>query len=417
MTVQLTPEQLAEGLETLITQAETLSADYADVVQDAIRSARDEPLNDVDARKLFVRILTILRTTGRELDADQSAAVAQQIRAEAAALVAGRPRLVRAAPVPGGPVVSGGLVFHSRNGLAPRAVLPVQTFNGQPIMLTEGYVDVNTLPLWMENHRVQLHVSEFRELNHRDPDPDELLRIMRGFGLPGLEKEDPFKLRELAGSIARKGVERPPICAWDGEPKDGNRRIAASRMVLEDPEFTAEQKDRARWIRVWQAPEGTTEDQFEAIVVALNFEPDHKQDWQEYVKARLVVQRYRTLKEDIRGGYTEKQALDLRKRVADQFAIEHREVKRYLDMVQWSEDFEDYHTAERGLDAAAVRYKANDVFQWFYEVQAGTRSSRRSSRTTRSAPWSTTSCTTCWTRVSRSVTCTRWSPTRPHSTC
>ena len=48
----------------------------------------------------------------------------------------------------------GGLTFHSRNGLSPRPVVPVQTFNSQPIMLTEGYVDVTTLPLWMDNHRV-----------------------------------------------------------------------------------------------------------------------------------------------------------------------------------------------------------------------------------------------------------------------
>jgi hypothetical protein len=376
MTPLFSPDQLDEGLWALVAEAETLSADYAEVVQDAIRAARDEPLDDVGARTLFVRILTILRTTGRQLDSEQSARVAEQIRSEAAVLVASRPRSVRVGATPGGrPVVSGGLIFYSRNGLAPRSVIPVQTFNGQAIPLTEGYVDVATLPLWKDNHRVNLHVSEFRELNHRDPEAEELLDIMHG-KIPGLgssrdRDNDPFKLKELAASIARKGVERPPICAWDGEPKDGNRRIAASRMVLEDSEFTPEQKDRARWIRVWQAPEGTTEDQFEAIVVALNFEPDHKQEWPEYVKARLVCERYRTLKEDTRGRFGSKEALELRRRVAEQFAIKQAEVKRYLEMGRWAEDFEDYHTAERGLDPAEVRYTANDIFQWFYEVQAG----------------------------------------------
>lgn len=373
MTVPMTPERLAEGLETLIDHAETLSADYGEVVQDAVYAARDEPLDDTDARELFVRILTILRTTGRELDAYESAAVAEQIRSEAAELVAARRQAPSAAAAAADEIVEqGGLTFHSRFGLKPRAVLPVQTFNGQPIMLTEGYVDVTTLPLWMDNHRVQLHVAEFREVNGRDPEPQELLDLMHGdLPLPGLNDRDPFKLKGLSASIARKGVERAPICTWEGEPKDGNRRIAASRMVLENPSATPEQKDRARWIRVWQAPDGTTEDQFEAIVVALNFEPDHKEDWPEYVKARLVVERYRTLREDIRSGLTEKRKLELRKQVADQFAIQHSEVKRYLEMVQWAEDFEDYHTTERSLEPAAVRYKANDIFQWFYEVQAG----------------------------------------------
>jgi hypothetical protein len=376
MTTELTAEQLAEGLETLIEQAETLAADYGNLVQEAVRAARDEPLGDEDARRLFVRILTILRTTGRELDPTQSAALAEQIRDEAASLTANRRiRADRAgSPMNGDEtIVQGGLTFHKRHGLAPRPVLPVQTFKGQPIMLTEGYVDVTALPLWMDNHRVQLHVAEFREVNHRDPDPGELLALMHGdLPLPSLDSKDPFKLKGLASSIARKGVERAPIVTWEGEPKDGNRRIAASRMVLEDPQATPEHKDRARWIRVWQAPEGTTPDQFESIVVALNFESDYKEDWPEYVKARLVVDRYRSLKEDMRvGGWTQRRDLELRKQVAEMFAIEQREVKRYLDMVQWAEDFEDYHTTDRGLDPAAVRYKANDIFQWFYEVQAG----------------------------------------------
>lgn len=373
MTLPLTPERLAEGLETLIEQAETLSADYAQVVQDAVQAAKEEPLDDEAARDLFVKILTILRTSGRALDADESDRIAAEIRAEAAELVARR-RRTTSDPAPGGDelVVHGGLTFHSRFGLRPRAVLPVPTFNGHPIMLTEGYVDVTTLPLWMDNHRVQLHVTEFREINHRDPEPEELLDLMHGdLPLPSLDDKDPFKLKELAASIARKGVERAPICTWEGEPKDGNRRIAASRMVLEDTTRSPEEKDRARWIRVWQAPEGTTEDQFEAIVVALNFEDDYKLRWPEYVKARLVVDRYRTLREDVRGVLNEKRKLELRKQVADQFAITQAEVKRYLEMVQWADDFEDYHTTERDKDAAAVRYKTNDIFQWFYEVQAG----------------------------------------------
>ena len=139
------------------------------------------------------------------------------------------------------------------------------------IALHEGYVDVATLPLWIGNHRVELYVDEFRTFNGRDPNAEELLSIMHGkLALPSQDSVDPFKLRGLAASIARKGVERAPIVTWEGEPKDGNRRIAASRLVLADPDATFEAKERARWIRVWQAPEGTTDDQFEAIVVALN---------------------------------------------------------------------------------------------------------------------------------------------------
>lgn len=49
--------------------------------------------------------------------------------------------------------------------------------------------------------------------------------------------------------------ERPPILTAEGQPKDGNRRIAAAKYVLNHPEtFTSEQIEKAQWIRVWQAP-------------------------------------------------------------------------------------------------------------------------------------------------------------------
>lgn len=365
----ITADNLERGLDAIIEEIDTLSANYEDVVREAVEAARQKPLPDDEARSLYVRILTILRAAGRNLDSSQSAAMATEINAEADTLLAAR--AARQSPAIGGEQF-GGLVFHERNGLKRRPVVPIPTFNGQPVALHEGYVDVTTLPLWIGNHRVELYVDEFRTLNGRDPNAEELLSVMHGkLALPSQDGTDPFKLRGLAASVARKGVERPPIVTWEGEPKDGNRRIAASRLVLADPDATFEAKERARWIRVWQAPKGTTDDQFEAIVVALNFEPDHKEDWPEYVKARRVVERYRALREDIPGKLSTSKQLDLRKQVAEMFAIEHKDVKRYLEMVKWADDFEDYHVTERGLDESAVRYKANDTFQRFYEIQAG----------------------------------------------
>jgi hypothetical protein len=389
---------LLDGLDKLVEHAETLSADYGEVVKEALRLASEQPLAEEEAVELYREIVTILYTA--RLNPKTPDQIAGQIEQAVSALVRDRRLLrlsasdpARSSPVVAqtsesvgtpidqstdlgvgtdGTLVRGGLVYHAVNGLSPRQVVPVPTFSGKTFYLTEGYVDVTTLPLWMDNHRVQLHVQEFREVNHRDPNDEELKLLMQGaVALPNREAKDPFKLVPLADSIARKGVERPPIVTWEGEPKDGNRRIAASLLVLQNSKYTLDEKERARWIRVWQAPQGTTSDQFEAIVVALNFEDDHKEKWPEYVKARLVVERYRELKDKLPAGWNETKALRLRKQVADQFAITHSEVKRYLEMVHWADDFEDYQTSERGLDEAAVRYKANDIFQYFYEVQAG----------------------------------------------
>lgn len=352
------------AVQELLEQAGTLAAEYGEEVAAAVKAATEEPLDPVRARQLYTRVIKILR--GAEgVDVEGDTVVAAQIRREVEAVVGSvrRPR-----------VNGGGLTFVERNGLTPHAVTPIPVFNNQYIPMTEGYVDVETLDLWPENHRIELHVEEFRNINGRDPDRGELLELMHGkITLPSLDRrhqKDPFKLVPLAQSIARKGVERPPIVTYEGLPKDGNRRIAASLLVLDRDEFGPEEKERARWIRVWRAPEGTTDDQFDAIVVALNFEEDHKIEWPEYVKARLVVNRYEFLREQVKGRFTEAKGRELRKEVAKQFAITLPEVTRYLRMVQWADDFEAYHLAE-GRDPAKVRYKANDNFQWFYEIDAG----------------------------------------------
>jgi hypothetical protein len=346
--------RLAPILHDLINEIESISADFGPKVQEAVDLAAREPLDQVTAERLYTRILRILRNAdGLASDED----IAGEVR-----LLVGQRGHVN----PWGDVA---LIRH--NGLLPHLVAPVPIFINRPVPMWEGYVDVTTLDLWKENHRVELQVAEFREVNHRDPDNDELLQLMHGnLHLPSLTKKDPFNIKGLAESIARKGVERPPILTSTGEPKDGNRRIAAAKYVLDSDDFTQAAKERARWIKVWVAPPGTTEDLFEAIVVALNFEDDYKEKWPEFVKARLVVGEYRKLRNERPRGISPAVERDLRRVVADQFSITLQAVTRYLRMVQWAEDFEDYHT-EHGRDAAAVRYKADDIFQWFYEIQAG----------------------------------------------
>lgn len=355
VTVDINESRVREAIRELIGEIEVLSADFGAQVRDAVDSAAGRDLPADVAERLYTRILVLLRNaTGDADDTD----VADEVR-----------RLLDAArdEKPWGPV---NLV--QRNGLHPHLVAPVPTFNNVAVPMWEGYVDVSEIDLWKGNHRVELQVAEFRDRNNREPDDDELVQLMFGeLLLPSLTKRDPFNIVALAKSIARKGVERPPILTSDGEPKDGNRRLASCKFVLTKGTFSSDERDRARWVKVWVAPPGTTEDQFEAVVVALNFEDDLKEKWPEFVKARLVVGEYRKARDDVRGSFSVAQERALKKRIADQFAISASAVTRYLRMVQWAEDFETYHVQERGMEAAAVRYKADDIFQWFYEIQAG----------------------------------------------
>lgn len=349
-------EGLAAALRELLDDIDVLSADFGPTVQEAVAVAKSHPVDPVIAERLYTRVLRILRGDDR---AESEEAIAAQVRE----------LLIELTPAehPWGSV---NLV--ERNGLRPHQVVPVPSFNGVSVGMWEGYVDVTTLQLWKENHRLELQVKEFTERNHREPDPEEVLELVQGsLRLPSLTKPDPFHIEPLANSIARKGVERPPILTSDGEPKDGNRRIAAARWVVTSGKFRPDEVDRARWVKVWVAPPGTTPDQFEAIVVALNFEDDLKEKWPEFVKARLVVAEYRKDREGIIGGVTPARERQLKRDVADKFAITTTAVTRYIRMVQWAEDFEEYHVHERGKDPADVRYKADDIFQWFYEIQAG----------------------------------------------
>jgi hypothetical protein len=359
--VDISPAVVADLLES----ATALSQDHGELVEQAVREAAAHPLDRERAHRLYTRILTILRAhDGGELSEPERAELAEQVKREVDEIVTS----VARPPTPR----SDGLPFVEHDGLKPRKVVPVPTFNDKSIPMTEGYVDVEDLALWRGNQRLTLHVMEFKERNGgREPDADELVKLMQGtIHLPSLDKADPFKLKPLADSIARKGVEVPPIVTAEGEPKDGNRRIAASLLVLYGKDYDAAEKARARFIRVWCAPAETTEDQFDAIVVSRNFESDYKEPWSEYVKAKLVIEQYEIRKRQIQGRVTKVALKKIRQELAKDFAIKPAEVERYDKMIHWADDFTAYHE-EQGRDHAEIRYKTEKNFQWFIEIDAG----------------------------------------------
>lgn len=361
-----------ELIQRAIDLAEDLDPEILRAVSDAAEQRLDEPT----ATRLFKRILTILKTGA---DGVVPPGAAAEIDAEVRRLVAS-PRVPKAtqAGLPdeddqadGTPDLGGTVKLIEWNGLKPHQVRPIPTFHGKHINMVEGYVDITTVDLWGANDRADLNVQEFEELNGRPPEQLELFSLMTGqLRLPSLTKKDPFKIGELARSIARKGVERPIILTSEGVLGDGNRRATAAKYVTTSPAFTQEEQERARFVRAWVTPPGITEDEFDAIVVALNFEDDLKEKWPEYVKARRVVEDYRLRRSGHVGRFTTKQDSEIKKAVANRFAISVARVTRYLKMVNWADDFRDYHVAQ-GRDSAEVRYKTDEVFQWFYEIQAG----------------------------------------------
>jgi hypothetical protein len=351
------PDNLAEATRELLARASALVIDH-DAELAALLGEETLPEMPRDrAEHFYARILTLVREREEgPLDDEAKGRLAEEVReildernsTESVQLV-------------------------ERFGAHPHPVTPSMNFNGVPVAMTEGYVDIDTLWLWPENPRSELHAAEFIEVNNRPPTHDELLGIVTGaISLPGsTAKKDPFNLRPLARSIARKGVERPLIITAEGLILDGNRRYCGSQLVRADGEFAPEQKDRARWVRAWKLEPTATPDQEQAIVVALNFEDDYKEPWPEYVKARQVVDLFDGLCERKGAALTERHRRDIRKEVAKQFAISVGDVRRYVKMVRWADDFRNHHVDDGTYDAGSVRQRTNRIFQWFYEIDAG----------------------------------------------
>jgi hypothetical protein len=370
--------ELREDVQILIQRAVVLAAEVGSDLEEAVRLAAEEPLSDDEVRPLFTRIITLIRGGLDDgLDEAKRTSILQEVADLVDEVIAHRN--ARRAPSPkGGSRVTtsrddGHLELIAWGGLDVRPVTPVPVFNGQPLALTEGYARTENLRLWPENHRLELHLAEFRQEHKRTPTDEELIQLLHGMlplaGSSG--KRDPFEIQNLAASIAVKGVQTPPIIDWTGELKDGNRRMAACLLILHGETYGPEAKQRAAKIRVWQTPKDTTQDQIDAIVVSLNFERDLRMPWPEYVKARQVVDRYYEVYDAERVVPDQARERALKKQVAESFAIKVGDVSRYLKMVRWAEEFEDHHRDNRNRDDATIKYRSNDLFQYFYELDAG----------------------------------------------
>jgi hypothetical protein len=348
---------LRAAVQEIIERAAVLVRDHDEDLALALEAADIKPMPRRRAELFYERILTVIRNyEAGSLDADAREHLLRRVRQEVAEILPSR-----------------SLELMERYGLEPQDVRPIASFNGVPVNMRDGFVSIERLRLWDENPRSGLHTEEFSELNNgRSPDADELYKLVVGqIKLPGSRKnQDPFELRPLARSIARKGVERPIIVTDEGTILDGNRRWAASKLVLDDHEFDTEDKERARWVRVWKLDPDATPDQIEAVVVALNFEPDLKEPWPEYVKARRVSDLYDDLCERKGERLSTQGRREIRREVAKQFAVTMQEVTRYVNMVRWADDFQDYHVG-LGRGHGKVRHRTNEIFQWFYEIDAG----------------------------------------------
>ena len=383
-------DDIKSRLAFLLRSAEAMSSDIGATVEDILREGLENPLSPDEVRALLTKVVEVVHTgatsrgevgTVELLDREAESLIerVEQVRAQlqdGEEAVGFEVEGSGASSTSRGSTTSRGrLPLRAFDGIRPRPVQPMPVFHERPVAVTEGFVRTQEIQLWDENQRLDIHLNQFQQKFGRGPDPAEVVSIMMGtMPLPGIEETDQFAISALAKSIAVNGVRKPPIIDVDGTLLDGNRRVAACHYILEDGSgaFTAEEKKRAERLKVWQLTEHATEQDREAVIVSLNFEPDFKQDWPEYVKAQKVYAQWETLLSlEPRANPGTARVTAIRREIARKFALSTNEVSRYINMVGLAREFEDYHVVERSKDAYAAKHRASDRFQYFDELNKG----------------------------------------------
>lgn len=367
--------RIQREFEAVIEQAYVLSADVGKEVEAVLRAGLEEPLSKGEVVRLLSKVLDVVRRNA-EVDGDRATLSKLEGGTEAVVnrVIEARARLTEDVAQPHGRKERLGL--EPRSGISPGPVKPSPVFHGREVPMWSGFVRVFDIDLWDGNDRLEIHLNQFRKETAREPMGQEILDFMLSkLKLPGLMEEDEFEIVNLARSVATNGVRKPPILDLDGTLLDGNRRLAACHYILANDEFTTAQKMNAESIFVWQLTEHATDDDRNAVVVSLNFEPDCKQDWPEYVKARKVAEAWEAaLVLEPHPPGTRRQA-DLKRELSQKFALGPvtTTVNRYLKMVSWADGFEDYHVNEKRRNEFQVKHQANRYFQYFDELAKGER--------------------------------------------
>lgn len=353
----------------IIQATQRVSAELGSEVEEVLRAGREAPLPRDESMRLLTAAVEVLRRgADRRGDKAASASLLGRIEEVIAMITATSQRMGRERVL---------VPLSAHNGISPRPVHPKPCFHGLEVPMNAGFVNTRDIGLWDENERLEIHLGQFQQKFGRPPRREEVLDIMLSKmklpGIPAEDSDDQFQIVQLARSIAVNGVRKPPIIDTDGTLLDGNRRVAACYYILHSDEFDSEQKKRAETVFVWQLTEHTTDDERNAVVVSLNFEPDCKQDWPDYVKARKVYVEWQAmLALEPRVPSPTRQA-EMKRELSKKYALgpDTAVVNRYLKMVGWANEFEEFHVGDRRRDKYEVKHRANKYFQYFDELAKG----------------------------------------------
>ena len=366
---------IAEQFNTIIESARRISEDIGQIVEEVLATGVRNPLSPDEARSMLTKVVEEVRVgAARRNDQATLAVLERDIEGFIEQVMMVR-SVLPATTGSSGSTLQAKIELKPLGDIEVRPVKPSPVFHEREVPVFEGFVKTRDIKIWEGNERIDIHLNQFRKVNRRAPTDEELLSIMLGdLQLQGVSEDDQFKIKQLARSIAVNGVRKPPIIDLDGTLLDGNRRVSACYYILNSSsdKFSADEKKRAEKLLVWQLTEHATDSDREAVIVSMNFEPDYKQEWPEYVKAHKIYEEWRTMLALEPGGSpSAKRQREIRQDISRSFALSTNEVARYIKMITLAEEFEDYHVGEKKRDHYEVKHRTNTYFQYFDELGKG----------------------------------------------
>ena len=262
---------------------------------------------------------------------------------------------------------------------------------------------------------MKIDLENFRRREGRNPDPDELKGMLWPKGTPAKA----IRTRSASWPTTSRpcGVLTPPAIDYWETAWDGKRRLAACLYVCER-RLQQRRKERRRRVRVWQTGAHATNDQIDAIVTSLNFGTHLRSRGPRRACTGRLRRVHRRAGHRGEPAHAHRQGRnEIRRRVAQRYGIKTQEVTRYCKMVTWALEFEDFHR-EQGRDENEINSRTAELFQYFFELDAGVGDEKlpTASPATMPSGRSSTCCSTARSRIScRFVNCVGSTTQRRHS--
>lgn len=241
----------------------------------------------------------------------------------------------------------------------------VRYFHHKKVEGWSGHVKTKDIKGWVDNVRIALFVEKWKR-DHADADPtnEEILDWM----LIDTYKE--FDLHSLGDSIVKNGVRQAVVLKHDGTLLDGNRRYFASLHKLREAEKKGDVSvvKMVTYLPAFVLSPACSYEDIDAVLVEENFVESCRREWPSFIRANKVFEAYKDMKES---GTSKIPAVS---KLSERFGMEKSKVERWIKMMNFIEEFHDYHTEDDdeigrvAKDEYEVKWRSQKYFEYFDEL-------------------------------------------------